>query len=129
MFIFFHDIGMPPLWILILWLLCFLAFPLFFIKGLYSLIRQKSARTIALSFIVLFFLALLYPVFALFILSPAIGFIDFFMFLSFPFGVGAMPLFAVLGLYGFPLELFGIVINLISIYGAVGTIENWRLKK
>ncbi|HEX9959985.1 MAG TPA: hypothetical protein VGB00_03580 [Pyrinomonadaceae bacterium] len=124
MFLLFHDIGMPPLWMLVLWLAAFLSFPIFFIKGLYSLAREKSNSTFAYTFLALFLIALAYQILWVFIYRE----ISFFVFMTFPFGVGAMPLFALLGLPHIFINLLGLVINFISIYGAAGIIEKAAAK-
>lgn len=125
MLLFFHDIGMPPLWVLGLWLIAFLAFPFFFIKGLYSLVRQRLNSTFMYTFSVLFLIALTYHILWIFIYKD----IEFFAFMTFPFGAGAVPIFMMFGLPTFFLILFGIMVNFVSIYGFVGIVERMIAKR
>jgi hypothetical protein len=119
MFLLFHDIGMPPLWMLVLWLAAFLSFPVFFIKGLYSLVREKSNSTFIYTFLALFLIALAYHLLWVFIYAE----ISFFAFMTFPFGTGAMTVCAMFGLPDIFVVSVGLVVNFISIYGAAGIIE------
>jgi len=110
---------------LILWLAAFLSFPVFFIKGLHSLVREKSNSTFMYTFLVLFLIALAYHFLWIFI-YPEI--INFFVFMTFPFGVGAMTVFAMFGLPNIFVALVGLIVNFISIYGAAGIIEKAAAK-
>lgn len=119
MLLFFHDIGMPPLWVLTLWLASFLSFPVFFIKGLHSLLRRKSDKTLVITILVFFLVALIYNFLWVFINAE----IGFFVFITIPFGIGSLPLLAMSGLSNFFVVLFGIIVNFVSIYGAVDLTE------
>jgi len=127
MFLFFHDIGMPPLWILILWLIAFLACPVFFIKGVLALSLERRNSTFMYAFAVLFFIALVYNFLWIFLHAD----FNFFSFLTVPFGIGALPLLAIAGFPMFFVIILAVAVNFVALYGAVRTLEKLidRLKK
>ncbi len=125
MLLFFHDIGMPPLWILIVWLIAFLSCPFFFIKGLHGLIRERTNSTFMYTFLVMFIIALAYHLLWIFIHTE----ISFFAFMTIPFGTGVVPFLALIEIPMFLTVLLAISINFVSIYGAIGIVEKIIAKR
>jgi len=118
MFLFFHDIGMPP-WMVYLWLFGLLTCPIFSGIGVYYLIRKKYKQsTFVLSFITL---ALFFLCFFLINLLPKLE-TDFLFYLTLPFGFVATITLIFTGL-PYVAHLIGIVLNFLAIFGAVGLIE------